>query len=90
MNLIWQNNTAAQNLTWIYVNNSGNLVVGSTISPNNSHTEPNIQAEAMGFAGNWNGYQLIFFPQGGVVQASASDGALPKDGIVTAKQEKAE
>lgn len=89
MNLIWHNNTAAQNLTWIYTDR-GALIVGSNISPGNSHTESNVQSDGMGFAGNWNGFQLIFFPLDGTAHAGAYDGAPPKDGIVTAKQEKAE
>jgi hypothetical protein len=80
--LTWKNGTAAQNLTWYWVNSNLGLNVGTNISPGDSHTEDlgEMKPAAMGFGGNWNGYQLVFFPTtaAGDATAYAGDGT-PSD-----------
>ena len=77
MKMTWTNLTASQTLTWLYVGVMPTAVVGTPISPGNSHIEEAPDGSTgMGFFGTYTGFQVVLFPRtpNGEAFAFAQDG----------------
>jgi hypothetical protein len=83
----WINNTAAQNLTCVYVFGVGYTIAG-TVGPGDSlKVDVGDNGTAIGFEGFWNGYQLIDVSDPQNYKAIANDGALPVGQYFSASEE---
>ena len=76
MKATWNNKTAAQIVTWTYVDYAGHPILGKPINPGDSHSETLANApSAVGFMGTFNATVYVVIPGtlGGDMTATAND-----------------